>query len=144
MTDSAPTRSAVQAEHLEAMVRELRDVLGLEEAAGLVQLDLARAEIVRLRERVADLERENGALLVEGVSLRQQRDAARAQSRPPFEEADRQLVLLALAVLSLESPGFDDALNRIAVTIDNVVAGRGTMYDAFRVTRVRPAPPDRS
>ena len=54
-----------------------------------------------------------------------------------LEESDRQLVLLALAVLSLESPGFDDALNRIAVRIDNVEKDRGVMYDSFRQFRRR-------
>jgi hypothetical protein len=52
-----------------------------------------------------------------------------------LEEADRQLVLLALAVLSLRSPGFDDALNRIAVRIDNVEGGRAKMYDELRRLR---------
>jgi hypothetical protein len=58
-----------------------------------------------------------------------------------LEESDRQLVLLALAVLSLESPGFDDALNRVAVRIDNIVEGRGVMYESFRSSRVRGRPP---
>jgi hypothetical protein len=38
-----------------------------------------------------------------------------------LEESDRQLVLMALAILSLECPGFDDALNRIAVRIDRML-----------------------
>lgn len=62
-------------------------------------------------------------------------------------EEDRQMVLLALAVLSLESPGFDHALNEIAKRIDNVekrvdsVEGdrdRALTYDAFRETRRKP------
>lgn len=57
-----------------------------------------------------------------------------------LSEEDRQLVLLALAVLSLESPGFDHALNEIAKRIDNVEAGRAQMYDRFREMRV-PAHP---
>jgi hypothetical protein len=52
-----------------------------------------------------------------------------------LEEGDRQLLLLALAVLSLESPGFDYALNAIAVRIDNVHDGRAVMYDEFRELR---------
>jgi len=52
-----------------------------------------------------------------------------------LEESDRQLVLLALAVLSLRSPGFDDALNRIAIRIDNVSGERAKTYDNFRVCR---------
>jgi hypothetical protein len=55
-------------------------------------------------------------------------------------EEDRQLVLCALAVLSLESPGFDDALNRIALRIDNEKEGRAELYDRFRDTR-RPIDP---
>lgn len=59
----------------------------------------------------------------------------------PMDEGDRQLVLLALATLSIRSPGFDDALNRIAVRIDNVVMGRAQMYDAFRATGPAPRGP---
>lgn len=55
----------------------------------------------------------------------------------PLAEEDRQLVLMALAALSLDCPGFDDALNRVALRIDNNEAGRAGMYDAFRVTRAR-------
>jgi hypothetical protein len=56
-------------------------------------------------------------------------------------EEDRQMVLLALAVLSLESPGFDHACNEIAKRIDNVGPGphgfppRAETYDVFRATR---------
>ena len=53
------------------------------------------------------------------------------------EESERQLVLLALAVLSLENPGFDFALNEIAVQFDNVEAGRAVMYDEFRRLRTK-------
>jgi hypothetical protein len=52
-----------------------------------------------------------------------------------LEESDRQLVLLALAVLSLKNPGFDDALNEIAKKIDNVENDRAKMYDGFRELR---------
>jgi hypothetical protein len=63
-----------------------------------------------------------------------------------LSEEDRQLVLLALAVLSLESPGFDDALNRIALRVDNkvkrpdIIEGdqdRAEVYDKFREIRRR-------
>ena len=63
---------------------------------------------------------------------------------PPLdlEESDRQLVLMALAVLSLECPGFDDALNRIAIRIDNVKSDRrGELYDEFRKYRADVTPP---
>ncbi len=56
-------------------------------------------------------------------------------------EEDRQMVLLALAVLSLESPGFDHALNEIAKRIDNVESDRALMYDVFRATRRKDVPP---
>src|SRR6185312_17076508 len=35
-----------------------------------------------------------------------------------LDEEERQSVLLALAMLSLERPGWDDALNRIALKMD--------------------------
>lgn len=54
----------------------------------------------------------------------------------PLDEADRQLVLLALAHLSVERPGWDHALNRIALRIDNDKGdARAELYDAFRATR---------
>lgn len=58
-----------------------------------------------------------------------------------LEESDRQLVLLALATLSLRSPGFDDALNRIAVRIDNVKKDRAELYDELRRVGVERAGP---
>ncbi len=48
-------------------------------------------------------------------------------------EGDRQLVLLALAHLANERPGFDDTLNKIAARIDNVApTGRAVMFDSFK------------
>ncbi len=52
--------------------------------------------------------------------------------RLDLEEGDRQLVLMALAHLSLSHPGFDYALNLVAQRIDNVEAGRAKLYDDFR------------
>jgi hypothetical protein len=50
-----------------------------------------------------------------------------------FDEGDRQMAILALAHLSVERPGWDDALNRLASRIDNVQhEGRAIMYDEFR------------
>jgi hypothetical protein len=49
-----------------------------------------------------------------------------------LDESERQAVLLALAKLSLERPGWDDMLNRIALKMDNASAGRAQMYDSFR------------
>jgi hypothetical protein len=49
-----------------------------------------------------------------------------------IEEGQRQLILLALAILSLERPGFHNALNTIALKIDNNVEGAAEMYHSFR------------
>jgi hypothetical protein len=48
-----------------------------------------------------------------------------------LDEGERQMVLLALAHLSNERPGWDDLLTRIALRIDNV-RGRAVMYDQFK------------
>jgi hypothetical protein len=50
----------------------------------------------------------------------------------PLDEGERQMMLMALAHLAIERPGWDDALNRLACRIDSVVAGRGVLYDKFR------------
>jgi hypothetical protein len=49
-----------------------------------------------------------------------------------LSESDRQMVLMALAHLSEERPGWDDALHRLALQIDNQRDGRALMYDDFR------------
>jgi hypothetical protein len=49
-----------------------------------------------------------------------------------LDEGERQMVLMALAHLGVERPGWDDALNRIAVKIDNQNEGRAVMYDEFQ------------
>lgn len=49
-----------------------------------------------------------------------------------LEEGDRQLILMALAHLAVEKPGFDMALNLIALRIDNNTEGRAKLYDEFR------------
>lgn len=49
-----------------------------------------------------------------------------------LDEGERQAVLFAIAKLSIERPGWDDMLNRIAVRMDNVEDGRAKMYDEFR------------
>jgi ribosomal protein S27AE len=65
----------------------------------------------------------------------------RAFDGDPFDhvlqltESDRQLVLMALAALSLQSPGFDFALSWIAGRIDDVQDDRPVMYDGFRASR---------
>lgn len=52
-----------------------------------------------------------------------------------MDEGDRQLVLMALAILSLTFPGWDDATNRVALRIDNDKDGRAEMFDALRALR---------
>jgi hypothetical protein len=49
-----------------------------------------------------------------------------------LDESERQMLLLALARLSLERPGWEDALHRIALRIDNEEDGRAVMYSCFR------------
>lgn len=49
-----------------------------------------------------------------------------------IDEGQRQLVLMALANLSIALPGFDFALNQIALEMDNREQGRAILYDQFR------------
>lgn len=55
--------------------------------------------------------------------------------RLELEEGERQVVLLALAALSIECPGWDHMLKEIARRIDNDEGGRAKMYDGFRELR---------
>lgn len=65
-------------------------------------------------------------------------------TRMVLEEPDRQLILMALAHLSVERPGFDDALNRIALRFDNNRGDRAEMYDGFRELRRRAVAAERA
>lgn len=56
-------------------------------------------------------------------------------------EEQRQLVLLALGRLAAERPGFDFALNEVAIKMDNLKEGRALMYDQFRKMARREDPP---
>lgn len=49
-----------------------------------------------------------------------------------LEEGERQMVLMALAHLAVERPGWDDALQRLAMQLDNEQNNRPQMYDEFR------------
>ncbi len=51
-----------------------------------------------------------------------------------LNEGQRQLTLLALAVLSLQNPGFDSALAEIALLMDNPTGAdrRPEMFEAFK------------
>ena len=56
--------------------------------------------------------------------------------RIELSEEDRQLVILALAKLSLEQPGWAQALNEIALKMDNSLPdGSAEMFQAFRAIR---------
>jgi hypothetical protein len=50
-----------------------------------------------------------------------------------LEEGQRQMLLLALAHLAVERPGWDEALSEIAQRIDNRKDGKPEMYEHFRV-----------
>lgn len=50
-------------------------------------------------------------------------------------EEERQMTLLALACLSLDRPGWDDALNKLACKMDRVSKGRAVVYDRLREYR---------
>lgn len=75
-----------------------------------------------------------------GYTLRDFLDFVRAQTQPGalhscellLGEADRQMVLLALAHLSVERPGWEPALHTLALQIDNQSEGRALMFDEFR------------
>jgi hypothetical protein len=56
-------------------------------------------------------------------------------------ESDRQAIILALARLSRERPGWDFMLNEIACKMDNVAEGRAEMYDRFRKLDFQANPP---
>lgn len=56
-------------------------------------------------------------------------------------EEERQVLLLALAHLAVERPGWDDMLNRMATRIDNEQDGRAVTYDEFCRLHVGREPP---
>jgi hypothetical protein len=50
-----------------------------------------------------------------------------------IDEGQRQLLLMALAHLAVERPGFDQALSEIAAPIDNkTAAGAPELYSEFK------------
>jgi hypothetical protein len=49
-----------------------------------------------------------------------------------LDEGERQMMLMALAHLAVERPGWDDTLQRLAKQLDNEINGRPQMYDEFR------------
>jgi hypothetical protein len=62
-----------------------------------------------------------------------------------IEEGDRQLILLALAKLSVERPGFLDTIERIALTMDNRDAnGEPQLLSQLRAIHAQPHPADLS
>lgn len=56
-------------------------------------------------------------------------------------EEDRRMMLMALATLSVEKPGFEHALHQIALQIDYQENGRAVMFDAFRTLQRQPEVP---
>lgn len=53
-----------------------------------------------------------------------------------IDEAQRQLILISLAHMSVRRPGWDHALNDIALMIDEDENGRAKLYDSFRALRL--------
>jgi hypothetical protein len=49
-----------------------------------------------------------------------------------FTEEERQALLLSLAKLSVERPGWENFLHGIACKMDDVIAGRARTYDKLR------------
>lgn len=49
-----------------------------------------------------------------------------------LNDSDRQMVVIALAKLSLARPGWDEALNLVARRLDNAKNGRAVNYDTYR------------
>jgi len=59
-----------------------------------------------------------------------------------LSEAERQLLLMALAHLSVERPGWYDALNRLAVKVDDARAAGAEMFEQFRQMHQRATAPE--
>jgi hypothetical protein len=74
-----------------------------------------------------DVHPDGGALY--GVSVGPLPDRTVTMS---LSEADRQMVLLSLAHLSIERPGWEPALHALALQIDNQSEGRAVLFDGFR------------
>lgn len=63
-----------------------------------------------------------------------------------FDESECQMILLALACLALGRPGFDDALRRLATTLDgssslSELSDSAVLYDEFKrlnADRIKP------
>lgn len=55
----------------------------------------------------------------------------------PVDEGERQAVLMALAHLACERPGWDWMLSEIAKRVDNVEDDRPALFDRFKEIRQR-------
>ncbi len=62
---------------------------------------------------------------------------AAAEHTLGLDEGERRMVLMALAHLAVERPGWDHALSEVALRIDNEENGRPQMYDDFRRPHAR-------
>jgi len=59
-----------------------------------------------------------------------------------FDESERQAIILALAHLAVDRPGWDYMLNNIAVKIDRNIEGRGMMFETLKAIKQRHLVPD--
>lgn len=59
-------------------------------------------------------------------------------------EAERQLLLMALAHLSVERPGWYAALNRLAVKVDDARAASAEVFEEFRRMHQRATAPEQA
>ena len=59
-----------------------------------------------------------------------------------FDESERQAMLLALAALAVERPGWDYMLNLIALKMDRNIGGQAYMYTVLKDIRLRRLVPD--
>ncbi len=63
------------------------------------------------------------------------------EHRITLDEGQRGMVLMALAHLAVERPGWDNALAEIAASMDNVGAdGKPEMFSSFKLMKLGPRP----
>jgi hypothetical protein len=53
-----------------------------------------------------------------------------------IDEGERQMLILAMATLAVERPGWDYALNRLALKMDNAENDRAVMFDQFKALQL--------
>jgi hypothetical protein len=99
--------------------------LTLADARAIVEVHNATPDLLLEAEAFESVERmrqdaERRAEMAASMHEKAKRDLEDAQKRmmPRLDEADRQMLLLALARLSIERPGWDHALNLLALQFD--------------------------